>query len=427
MQEDAPPRLLTRAAAFVRSYWTPAGKQAMGNLAGLLVCQAIGLSCQLVNLVALTNSIAPADYGKYTLAISIFPYLYVLGTLAGGTITLRELRREGDRFGVIVSSHLQLAMLLALAGTTITIAAAWLAPLQGERFAITAIALASAVASVSLSFAFDAEHRPALGAAATAAADIVLTSATLIFAALGVLTLTLAACLVPVRWFVLVALQWIVQFGVFRRTLSRPSAATRRLLLIGSTSPMLIALLWNANAALAVFFVRSLFGDRETAYYGVAVLISTVASSTVDLAFRIVGPHILGPHGLEGRFLVKLASFLAGFLAAISLGAFAAAWLLSGAFLPAEYAAMLGPLAWLLAAGVGRGVWEAAAWYLVRFDRQPITLVNMSCACLTSNLFGYLTARHLGIASFAVGTCLAFAVAAGVNVVCVRFVWKAQK
>src|SRR5262245_38885991 len=106
MQDDSPTSLLQRAAAFVRSYWTPAGKQAVGNLAGLLVCQAVGLGCQLVNLAVLTNSISPDDYGKYTLATSIFPYLYVLGTLAGGAIALRELRREPQQFGVIVSSHL---------------------------------------------------------------------------------------------------------------------------------------------------------------------------------------------------------------------------------------------------------------------------------------------------------------------------------
>src|SRR6266404_3442986 len=92
--EPPPPSLLRQAVLFARSFWTDAGKQAAGNLAGLIACQGLSLICQVANLVVLTKVLGQETYGRYVFAMVFFPYFYCIGSLAGGAIALRDIRLD---------------------------------------------------------------------------------------------------------------------------------------------------------------------------------------------------------------------------------------------------------------------------------------------------------------------------------------------
>ena len=110
---------------------------------------------------------------------------------------------------------------------------------------------------------------------------------------------------------------------------------------------------------------------------------------------------------------------MSAFTLVTALGAFVGAIILVQVFLP-DYQALLAPLAWLLLAIIARAWWAVNDWYLLRFDRQRISLIAMLCTALGSSLFGWLTPAGLGPSGFPIGMFVFFAAAAFLTWVAAR-------
>jgi O-antigen/teichoic acid export membrane protein len=410
---DVPLSRSRRLRQFLRSYWTDAGKQAAGNLAGLIVCQGLAIVCQLATLIVLTSTLGKIAYGKYVLATMLFPYLYSLGSIAGGAIALRDIRRWPERFDEIASSHLALAAIVSTAVALTLGLIRWALPIDDdERFLFATVAVGCVFPCLGLTAFFDAHNRQSLGAAASVAADVVGAVTLVGLALVERLNLADAASVLLGRWVLAAALQWIVFFRSVRPIRFCANSRTMLALFLASTAPILLALIWNANNYISVVAVRYRFGEAETAAYGAAMQIALLAIAVFDAAVRILSPHILGEHGLRPDFLRKMFAFLFVLATAVCVGTYVGAAVLVGFVLQPEYQASLAPLAWLLAAAFARAFWAANEWYLVRFHRQAVGLALMASAAGGACLFGFFGPSEWGTSVFPIGLCVTFAAAA---------------
>src|SRR5262249_11189193 len=75
----------------LRSYWTPAGRQALWNLVGLAFCTAVSQGLGFLGLIVLTNGLGPEGYAVVALAASTGWYLGVLGGFGLPPLVVRDL------------------------------------------------------------------------------------------------------------------------------------------------------------------------------------------------------------------------------------------------------------------------------------------------------------------------------------------------
>ena len=69
-----------RIRELFRSYWTPAGKQALGNLIGLVACTGISQACALGVLLLLTHGLPQEGFGAVLFARNVQSDLVAVGT-----------------------------------------------------------------------------------------------------------------------------------------------------------------------------------------------------------------------------------------------------------------------------------------------------------------------------------------------------------
>jgi O-antigen/teichoic acid export membrane protein len=365
-----------RLRALLRSYQTPAGKQAAWNLGALVVLTALTQAAAVLTLLLLTNGLGPAGFGVFAFAIALQPYLYLTGTFGTALVLFREGVREPEQLDAITTAYQATGLAGSLVVGALTAAIAWFAPISpGERDLICLTALGNVGACLALAPLFDVHHRQPLAGVVGLAVELAALAAVFALARTGTLTLPWVGVVYAVKWWLLTAGQYVLYHLAIRplRLVFRSERLWRMirssLPLAGST--MIAGLPANAG----VFFVRLYHGKADAGVFGVASQAAAAYLMFSYLAIRILQPHIAGPYGLDRSFLRKLVLFAALFLVLLAAGGFAVAagvivWLLAP-----EYRAALVPMAVLLGAAVVLSAGVLASSYLVVLHRERTVLI----------------------------------------------------
>jgi O-antigen/teichoic acid export membrane protein len=345
--------VLERLRAVFRSYLTSAGKQAARNLGTLVVLTALTQAAALASLLVVSNTLGPAGFGVFAFALSLQPYLYILGTLGTALVLFREGVRQPEQLDAITTAYQAVSLCGALLVAVLTASAAWLAPISSaEQALITLIAAGNVGACLVLTPLFDVHHKQPLAAVVALGAEVVALVVVLALAYTGTLGLVALGALVAVKWWLMTA----AQYAVYHRAV-RPLRLVLRREVIGRMLRSALPLAGStvvaglpANAG--VFFVRLLGGDADAGVFGFAGYVAGAYLLFSNLALRILQPHIAGPYGLQGLFIRKLVLFAGLFLVVLYAAMFTAGaaviWFLLNPPLPRR--------PWAAGAGTARGV-----------------------------------------------------------------------
>jgi O-antigen/teichoic acid export membrane protein len=361
--------------AVVRPYLTAAGKQAAWNLTALVLLTALTQAAAVGMLLLVTNHLGAANFGVFAFAMSLQPYLALVGTLGTGLILFREGVREPDHLDAITTVYQVVSFMGALLVGGITASVACLAPVSAaEQGLICLLTVGNVAACIALMPLFDVHHRQPLAGVIGLAAELATLLAIWLLARAGELGLVSLGVVFACKWWVMTAAQYVVYHLAIRPLrLAFRKERFRRMLrssipLAGST---LIAGL-PANAG--VFFVRWFREDAEAGVFGIASHAAAAYLMFSYLAIRILQPHIAGPYGLDHRFLRKLVLFAGAFLAVLYLGGYLTAGGVILFLLTSDYRAALLPMAVMLVAAVVLSVGVLASSYLVVLHRERTVL-----------------------------------------------------
>jgi O-antigen/teichoic acid export membrane protein len=389
------------------------GKQTVRNLVVLLFCQSLFVACQLFNLILWTKALGSEAYGRYVFAAALFPYFFSIGSLGGGVVAIREIRRNSSCFEDIASSFLAIAATASGLSTLFAVGILSILPLSDDdRLLFATVAIGSLFPCIGPLPFFDAFHRQGLGAVAITVVEYANLAIILTINRWNALSLPILAWSLFGRWILTTMLQWGLFLCFVHRMSFQLRVATWRRILTASVSPILAALIWSAANNLSVVLVRFRFGNAETAVYGIALMIATAAATMNDLVLRVYAPHILGDNGLRRDFVVRLVLSVTALSLGIAVIAFIGAATLIQIGLEPVYHDLLAPLALMLIANIIRIYWAINDFYLLRFDKQRISLLAMCCVTIGANSVGLLTPKRLSILGFPIGMCLSYAGAA---------------
>jgi O-antigen/teichoic acid export membrane protein len=364
-----------RVRALIRSYRTPAGKQAAWNLGVLVVLTTLTQAAAVLTLLLLTNGLGPAGFGVLSFALALQPYLHLAGTLGTGLVLFREGVREPEQLDAITTAYQATGLAGSLLAGGLTVAIAFCAPISpAERGLISLIAAGNVAACLALAPLFDVHHRQPLAGAIGLAVEAAALAAVFALVRTGTLTLLSVGVVFALKWWVITAGQYVLYHLMIRPL--RPAFDGDRLRrMIRSSLPLagstMIAWL-PANAG--VFFVRLFRGDADAGVFGLASQVAGAYLMFSYLAIRILQPHIAGPYGLDRSFLRKLLIFAGLFLVLLSLAGFAVGAGVILFLLAPEYRSALVPLAVLLGAAALLSAGVLASSYLVVLHRERTVL-----------------------------------------------------
>jgi O-antigen/teichoic acid export membrane protein len=364
-----------RLRGVIRSYQTPAGKQAAWNLVALVVLTVLTQAAAVLTLLLLTNGLGPAGFGVFAFAIALQQYLYLTGTLGTALVLFREGVREPEQLDAITTAYQATGLAGSLVVGALTAAVAWFAPISpGERDLICLTAAGNVGACLALAPLFDVHHRQPLAGIIGLAVEIVALAAVFALVRAERLTLSWVGVVYAVKWWLITAGQYVV-YRLAIRPLRLVFCGERLRRMIRSSLPLAgSTMIAGLPANAGVFFVRLFRGEADAGVFGVASQAAAAYLMFSYLAIRILQPHIAGPYGLDRSFLCKLLLFAALFLVLLAMGGFAVGagvilWLLAP-----EYRAALVPMAVLLGAAVLLSAGVLASSYLVVLHRERTVL-----------------------------------------------------
>lgn len=364
-----------RARALLRSYWTPAGRRALWNLVGLVVCTGVSQVLGFWGLIVLTNGLGPEGYGAVALAATVQWYLGAFGGFGLPPIVIRDVSQRPDGADATVTCYVGITAVAASASGAAVAVAAWLLPLNGgERVYLTVVGLCNVAACLNLTPLYDAAHRQALAAAVVVPLDVANLLALLALRAAGALTVENVAGVYAAK----VVLTALVQAAVYLRWVGRvrwrwDGARARQLFRAGWPS-MLTVVVAMIPFHTGVLLTRLWRGEHDTGVYGLALAISTAVLTVGSLGVRVVQPHVAGEFGTERKFVLKLAAFGGAFLLGLWASAAAASYVLIRFLLDPAYAPALAPTLILLTATTLLLVAVFGNCYLFAFHRERLML-----------------------------------------------------
>jgi O-antigen/teichoic acid export membrane protein len=365
-------RTLRRLA---ESFLTEAGWSTLRTLLGLLVGTAVSHVSALGVLLLLVRALPPSDFGVLSFALTAQGYLALLGSLACGSVVIREgVRRPAD-IDAIATSFLTLtatSSALVCAGSLIAVG---LAPVSSaERWLLMLVALATVPASMNIQPLFDMHHRQAHGVIVGALVETLALLAVLGLWRSDSLTLPAVGAVYATKWGLISSGQLLVYHSMVRRVRWSWSPADIRQVLRSSWPILFAATLFSVPLSSGVVLVRLRIGTVEAALFGLAYQVASAYQIFAALGVQVVQPHIFGRWGLHTGFLAKLAMFTMLLLGGVGVLAFAGGWAVVSLLLPPVYHAALPLMAWLLAAAALLTVGRMLSVYLIRFDDGPVIL-----------------------------------------------------
>lgn len=384
--------MIARGRALLASYWTPAGRRALGNLGVLAACTAVAQGFGFWALVIVTGGLGPEGYSTIALGNSVQWYLIVLGTMSLPSLVVRDLTQAPAERDRIVSAFLGLTAAAAVTSGVLTAAAVWVLPLQPtERVYLTAVALCNVAACLNLSPLYDVEHRQAVAALLQLPFDVLNPFALLALRGSGALTVETVAAVYAGR-VVLAAVAPAVVFHRFVRPIRwRWDAARARELLRGGWPSVVTTLVAMVPFHGGLFLVRRWHGEHATGLYGLAVTVAFAYFAVGMMGVRVVQPHVAGVYGTDRRFVRQLAVFAAGFLVLLAAAAVGAAYVLIFHVLDPVYRPAYPSLILLVTAMAFFLTAVFANCYLIRFRRERLMMglfaVSAGLFCMVATLF----------------------------------------
>ena len=359
-----------RIRELFRSYWTPAGKQALGNLIGLVACTGISQACALGVLLVLTYGLPQEGFGAVIFALNLQSYLVAVGTFGLTAIVVRDLTLHPDKSAETITAYLTVVSVASvLVGVATAVTAAFLPISPDERVMLWCIAAGNVAACLNLNPLFDAAHKQALAAALMVPGDLLAVG----MIAGAYLADALSVQTAGVALIGRVATTAILHAIVFRRVwpFAWKRNGGRAWRLMRSGWPMLFSgLIYAVPLGGSVVFVRALSGEIETSIYGLAFQLVTAELMIVSLILRVLQPHISGEYGLTRRFQWQLLAVVGGTLLGLIGLMLAAGWVLIFQFLRPEYESVYPVLAVLQGMVVFFAAAAVANLYLIRFHRE---------------------------------------------------------
>jgi O-antigen/teichoic acid export membrane protein len=346
-------------SAFLRSYLTPAGKQAIWNLGWLVAGTVVSQACGLIGVLLLTRALGPEQFGIYTFSMTLYGYLALAAAAGMGPVVIREVTRRPHDLRAITAAYIAVSLSASVLITAVTWLGVYMAaPSPDERFLLACIVLANLANCVQLLPFLDAHHRQSLLAMVTSVVDIGWLSAMLACFATGSLTLRLASVLIAVRIIALAA----GSLAVYRLVIAPIDVRVRWRevsgLLASSWSLLITQLAATIPLTSGVLLVRWFHGEAAAGIMGLATLVLQTFLQLTVVAIRIVYPHITGPHGNEPTFRRKLWIFFLGYQFVLFAAIVLAVWGMVTWLLPTHYARVLQISLLILCGGIVQGtVW----------------------------------------------------------------------
>lgn len=379
----ATPGWVAKARAVARSYWTPAGKQALGNLIGLGVCSALTQLAALGVLLILTRHLDPDQFGGYVFGLNLLSYLHALGTLSLGNVVVRDLTLHPDHADGTTTAYLALTAVASAGVGAVTILAAAVAPVSAdERAMLGLIGLTCLATNLTVTPLFDAHHRQALSAVLTIPGDVAMVGGVALLAAAGRLSVVTAGLMLLLRWAFTATATWFCYTIRVRpaRWAWTPGRAGE---LLRTAAPLLAAtLLWMVPLQGGVFVARWAGGAEAAAVYGLAYQLASPGLLASVLILRILRPHVSGPYGTDRTFVAKLALFGLAALAAVWCLVALLGYVVVRVIDRPVYDESLTLLPFLLTAFAASTVTGLLDTYLLRAGRPRAVLIGYGCGAV---------------------------------------------
>jgi O-antigen/teichoic acid export membrane protein len=404
-----PNTLWARGRDFLRSYWTPAGKQALANLTGLVVGTGVGHAAAFGSLLVVTSALGAEGFGRLSVAISIQTYVWTLAGLGMGGILLREVGRRPTDADRLRSTFLllQLAAALVVAvGQALVVAGLPLAPDERTLYQVLAFGLPSLC--LAMATTFDAAHRQALSGFVTGGCEAAALGVVLLLTRWGRIDLPTLGAVYTGKWLLMSGGQWVLYrltVGRIGRVFDPPSART----FFQSGWPLVLtALLGLLPLTAGVFVVRWQAGDAEAGRYGLAAQFANAVLMVGTLGNRILLPHVNGEYGWHRTFVKKLILFGGLFWGGLAVAGAVAGSAVILCFLPPEYAPAVPALVLLCGAVACQLAGQVAQAYVARTPGGERRLAALSVLTLALYAGGLLavpwvsTALSVGSATAAV-------------------------
>lgn len=398
--------------AFLASYWTPAGRQALRNLIGLAVCTGVSQACALGVLLVLTHGLSQAAFGAVIFALNVQTYLITLGTFGLTTIVVRDLTQQPEKADETTTAYLTIVVVASsLTGLATAVVAAVLPISWDERVMLWCVAAGNVFACLNLNALYDAAHRQALAAALMVPGDLLLIGVVGGCWAAGGLTVFAVGVAVILRFAATATLQAAAVRGrVYSARLSWHRGRAWKMIRAGQ--PMLwSALLYSVPMSGGVVLMRVFQSEERTAVYGLAFQLVAAELLLVSLAMRVLYPHITGPYGLRARFVCQLALALTFGMGVLCGAAIGAGWVLVAKLLPSSYASVYPVFAILQLFVLGYALAAVVNYYLLRLHWELWVTFEHAMAVVA-----YLGIIVSGGHRFEFGFPIATAVSAGVLV-----------
>lgn len=406
--------LWTRGRDFLRSYWTPAGKQALGNLIGLVTCTGISQACGFGVLLLLTHGLPQGSFGAVIFALNLQSYLVAVGTFGLTTIVVRDLAQHPDRRAETITAYLTIVTVASVLVGVLTAVAAAVVPISAdERVMLWCVAAGNVAACLNLNPLFDAAHKQALAAALSVPADVLALGAVAGLYLTHSLTVPLVGFILLGKWVLVAAVQAAVYFQGERPPKPKWSRSRVASQLRSGWPLFASGMLYMIPLQGGVIISRVGEGERGAALYGLASQLALVVLSIGWLYARIVNPHINGPHGLNRAFLVKLVPSSLLVILGLVVAACATAWVLTRWLLPDRYSDALEPSVFLAIGTGGLCIAMISNLYVIRLGLQRTILWNYVMSC---GLFGLLvfTSGEMRVRSVSASSCVALGVLAAI-------------
>ncbi len=382
-------RLGERTRALVSAYMTEAGRHALRNLIGILAWTALWQTSTVGTVLFLSRGLDPEEFGILNFALTWQTYLTLLGSLACGSVVIREGVQRPDDLDAIGTSFLTLTAASSVIVCAASLIVVGMAPVTGgERWLLALVAAGSVPASMNIQPLFDVHHSQARGVGVGAVAEVLgLLAVTWLWWS-GGLTLPALGGVYAAKWGLTSAGQLLVYHARVRRLRWRYSPRDTKRILGLSWPILLAALLVTLPLSASVLLVRLRSGPVDAALVGLGYQVANAYLVLGGLGLQVVQPHIAGQYGLHPGFLRKLALFATLLLGSLAALAFAGGWAVVRFLLPPIYEAAIAPMAWLLVASVLLLVARIAHVYLVRFeDGAFILMAHLASALLYASAF----------------------------------------
>ena len=300
---------------FIRSYFTPAGKEAAWNLGGLIAGTVVSQVCGFVVILLLTRALDSRQFGIYAVAINLYAYMVLFANFGMEPIVVRELHRRPGRCDQITTAYLSISLAAGLFVAAITLMGSFVAETAAdEAFVLVCLALAIITTCGRMTPFFDALHRQSLTGLMSAIVDLFWLGTIIWLDVMGTLGLYAVGVVLLAR----LAVSNLFPLAVyhFRHQRVRIRFDTSEVLTILGSARHLLVMQLAATIPLSagVFLVRFFHGEAAAGVMGLAMFAAQAFLHLVAMAIRIVYPYITGPYGVELQFRRKLWAFVSCYI-----------------------------------------------------------------------------------------------------------------